>query len=106
MLQGRLEASRLGIGSRDGVREERAALSPSCCPVGGGKAWGLGVSCSGSVARVQEETKHDEFLHVDGGRVVASLDRKRLGAEFWGGAESRSQAFSIRRLEGSRWRLR
>jgi hypothetical protein len=43
---------------------------------------------------------------VDSGRVVASLDRKRLGAEVWGGAESRSEAFSIRRLEGSRWRLR
>jgi hypothetical protein len=39
-------------------------------------------------------------------RIVASLDRKRLGAEFWGGAESRSEAFSMRRLEGSRWRLR
>ncbi|MGA7765138.1 MAG: hypothetical protein WCA27_02825, partial [Candidatus Sulfotelmatobacter sp.] len=30
------------------------------------------------------------------GRVAASLDRKRLGAQFWGGAESRSEAFSIR----------
>jgi hypothetical protein len=39
-------------------------------------------------------------------QMVASLDRKRLGAEVWGGAESRSEAFSIRRLEGSRWRLR
>jgi hypothetical protein len=37
---------------------------------------------------------------------AASFDRKRLGANFWGGVESRSEAFSIRRLGGSRWRLR
>ncbi len=42
----------------------------------------------------------------DHSRVVASLDRKRLGADFWGEAGSRSEAFSIRRLGGSRWRLR
>jgi hypothetical protein len=30
------------------------------------------------------------------GRVVASLDRKRLGANFLGGGGSRSEAFSIR----------
>jgi hypothetical protein len=29
-------------------------------------------------------------------RIVASLDRKRLGAQFWAGAESRSEAFSIK----------
>src|SRR5450759_4998795 len=40
------------------------------------------------------------------GLVVASLDRKRLGADCWGGAGSRIEAFSIRRLGGSRWRLR
>ena len=28
------------------------------------------------------------------------------GADFWGGAGSRIEAFSIRRLGGSRWRLR
>src|SRR6266478_868432 len=39
-------------------------------------------------------------------RIVASLDRKRLGADFLGGGGSRSEAFSIRRLGGSRWRLR
>ena len=39
-------------------------------------------------------------------RIVASLDRKRLGADCWGGAGSRTEAFSIRRLGGSRWRLR
>ncbi|SRR5713101_9956765 len=39
-------------------------------------------------------------------RIVASLDRKRLGAGFWGEAGSRSEAFSMRRLGGSRWRLR
>src|ERR1700683_1738177 len=39
-------------------------------------------------------------------RIVASLDRKRLGADCRGGAGSRSEAFSIRRLGGSRWRLR
>ena len=38
--------------------------------------------------------------------IVASLDRKRRGAQFWGEAESRSEAFSIRRLGGSRWCLR
>src|SRR5437870_10641874 len=38
--------------------------------------------------------------------MVASLDRKRLGADCWGGAGSRTEAFSIRRLGGSRWRLR
>jgi hypothetical protein len=39
-------------------------------------------------------------------RIVASLDRKRLGADCWGGAGSGTEAFSIRRLGGSRWRLR
>src|SRR5580692_190333 len=39
-------------------------------------------------------------------RVVASLDRKRLGGDSWGGGDSRCEAFSIRRLGGSRWRLR
>src|ERR1700685_1219117 len=39
-------------------------------------------------------------------RIVASLDRKRLGADCRGGAGSRTEAFSIRRLGGSRWRLR
>ena len=39
-------------------------------------------------------------------RIVARLDRKRLGAQYWGKAESRSEAFSMSRLEGSRWRLR
>jgi len=39
-------------------------------------------------------------------RLVASLDRKRLEADFWGGAGCRTEAFSIRRLGGSRWRLR
>src|ERR1700730_4152801 len=43
---------------------------------------------------------------VDYFRVVASLDRKRLGADCRDGAGSRSEAFSIRRLGGSRWRLR
>src|SRR5216684_3101094 len=42
----------------------------------------------------------------DSSRIVASLDRKRLGADFWGGAECRAEAFSIRRLGGSRRRLR
>jgi hypothetical protein len=41
------------------------------------------------------------------GRVVASLDRKRLGAlQPERRRESRAEAFSIRRQEGSRWRLR
>jgi hypothetical protein len=43
---------------------------------------------------------------VVGVRVVASLDRKRLGADCWGGVGCRTEAFSIRRLGGSRWRLR
>ena len=38
------------------------------------------------------------------GRLVASLDRKRLGQAFGRGRRSRSEAFSIRRLGGSRWR--
>jgi hypothetical protein len=40
------------------------------------------------------------------GPVAASLDRKRLGADFCAEGGSRSEAFSIRRLGGSRWRLR
>jgi hypothetical protein len=40
------------------------------------------------------------------GRVVARLDRKCLGQESIRGARSRFEAFSISRLEGSRWRLR
>jgi hypothetical protein len=40
-------------------------------------------------------------------RIVASLHRKRLGARKLGRRrELRAEAFSIRRLEGSRWRLR
>src|SRR5271157_799008 len=38
------------------------------------------------------------------GRIVASLDRKRLGQDRWRGRKSGSEAFSIRRLGGSRWR--
>src|SRR5271157_3096081 len=38
------------------------------------------------------------------GRVVASLDRKRLGQDRWQGREAGSEAFSIRRLGGRRWR--
>src|SRR5437899_10596824 len=45
----------------------------------------------------------DSAVHL---RIVASLDRKRLGQTFWGGGGSRCEAFSIRRLGGSRWRLR
>src|SRR5437899_9196225 len=40
------------------------------------------------------------------GRIVASLDRKRLGQDTSGGRRSWSEAFSIRRLGGSRWCLR
>src|SRR6266568_2601298 len=50
------------------------------------------------------KARQRSILHPD--RIVASLDRKRLGADGWGGAGSRSEAFSIRRLGGSRWRLR
>ncbi len=39
-------------------------------------------------------------------RIAASLDRKRRGADFWAQRGSRSEAFSMRRLGGSRWRLR
>jgi hypothetical protein len=46
------------------------------------------------------------LLARDNFRIVARLDRKRLGARFRGEEESRSEAFSISRLEGSRWRLR
>jgi len=38
-----------------------------------------------------------------GPRLVASPDRKRLACKLRGGARSRSEAFSIRRLGGSRW---
>ena len=38
--------------------------------------------------------------------VVASLDRKRLGQAALWKARNTSEAFSIRRLGGSRWRLR
>ena len=37
---------------------------------------------------------------------AASLDRKRLGQDTSQSTETRSEAFSIRRLGGSRWRLR
>ena len=40
------------------------------------------------------------------GRLVASLDRKRLGQDRWEGRKTGSEAFSIRRLGGRRWRLR
>jgi hypothetical protein len=39
-------------------------------------------------------------------RMVASLDRKRLGQAALWKARNTSEAFSIRRLGGSRWRLR
>src|SRR5713226_2556725 len=42
----------------------------------------------------------------DKDRIVASLDRKRLGADRWVEWGSQSEAFSMRRLGGSRWRLR
>jgi len=38
--------------------------------------------------------------------MVARLDRKRLGQELWQRSGTRSEAFSISRLGGSRWRLR
>jgi hypothetical protein len=38
--------------------------------------------------------------------MVASLDRKRLGVDLRGAEKCTAEAFSIRRLEGSRWRLR
>ena len=38
------------------------------------------------------------------GRIVASLDRKRLGQDRWQGRKTGSEAFSIRRLGGRRWR--
>src|SRR4029077_20627711 len=40
------------------------------------------------------------------GRIVASLDRKRLGQTLGAERGSRPEAFSMRRLGGSRWRLR
>src|SRR5437879_3673591 len=45
-------------------------------------------------------------LRRDNSRLVASLDRKRLGQDTSGGRRSWSEAFSIRRLGGSRWCLR
>src|SRR6266446_3552915 len=42
----------------------------------------------------------------DSSRFVASLDRKRLGQAVLCKARNTSEAFSIRRLGGSRWRLR
>jgi hypothetical protein len=39
-------------------------------------------------------------------RIVASLDRKRVGGGSAGSEKCTAEAFSIRRLEGSRWRLR
>src|SRR5208337_4389036 len=36
-------------------------------------------------------------------RIVASLDRKRLGQDRWQGRKTGSEAFSIRRLGGRRW---
>jgi hypothetical protein len=64
----------------------------------------------GSTRQIDSQGVLSAFRFVepqsDNSRIVASLDRKRLGADFWGGAGSRSEAFSIRRLGGSRWRLR
>src|ERR1039458_2153672 len=46
-------------------------------------------------------------LHQRTGQKVASLHRKRLGARKLGRRRAlQAEAFSIRRLEGSRWRLR
>ena len=70
MLQGRLEASRLGIGSRDGVRGEGTATEPLLLSGEEGGKLGDLVFLALDLARVQEETKHGEFLHVDCGRVV------------------------------------
>src|SRR5208337_2607709 len=41
---------------------------------------------------------------VRDGCIVASLDRKRLGQDRWQGRKTGSEAFSIRRLGGRRWR--
>ena len=43
------------------------------------------------------------FLLTD---LLRCLDRKRLGANVWVERGSQSEAFSMRRLGGSRWRLR
>jgi hypothetical protein len=64
----------------------------------------------GSTRQIDSQGVLSAFRFVepqsDNSRIVASLDRKRLGADFWGGAGYRTEAFSIRRLGGSRWRLR
>src|SRR6266853_787165 len=70
----------------------------------------LKASLAGLAGRLRREVVADQGRSRAGRthsvRVVASLDRKRLGADFWGGAECRAEAFSIRRLGGSRRRLR
>src|SRR5215467_1642521 len=45
-------------------------------------------------------------IHVVCGRIVARLDRKCLGQEIVRESSRQHEAFSISRLEGSRWRLR
>ena len=57
---------------------------------------------------VEERSDHfQDFVYDPIECEVASLDRKRLGARQPGRrCGIRAEAFSIRRLEGSRWRLR
>src|SRR2546429_3761278 len=68
--------------------------------------WGprltLTVLCDRSSPKGDPEVNRPDFSF----RVAARLDRKRLGADFCVEGGSRSEAFSIRRLGGSRWRLR
>ena len=68
---------------------------------------------TGDSAHDRINERHNDFstvigmtMQIDYIRIVARLDRKRLGAQFRGEEESRSEAFSKSRLEGSRWRLR
>ena len=101
-------------------RVSRARFTSPIPPASSGEQSRTGRACPGvsaSGARITADGKSNDLnrrrrrTRIDSGtgrysRIVASLDRKRLGADCWGGAGSRSEAFSIRRLGGSRWRLR
>jgi hypothetical protein len=88
--------------SMDYEKRPRKSLVEDCGAAASYSRSGSGANtdqCSPQLDSVIEEVRLNSC-------VVASLDRKRLGADSWGGAGSRSEAFSIRRLGGSRWRLR
>jgi hypothetical protein len=56
------------------------------------------IAAKSEDAKLQQlsESLREGSAQLAKSRLVASLDRKRLGADFWGGGGSRSEAFSIK----------